>query len=46
MALTHILKNVDLLWELFGERNVRLTPLAHSEGLFVACLPQQTLAGI
>lgn len=43
MPLTHILKKIDLLWELFRERNVRL---AHSEGLFVACLHPQTLAGV
>lgn len=46
MPLTHILKKIDLLWELFGERNVRLALLAHSEGLFVACLHPQTLAGV
>lgn len=48
MALTHILKNKDLLWELFGQRNVRLALLAHTEGLssFRTCLHQQTRAGI
>lgn len=46
MALTHTLKHIDLLWELFGERNVTLALLAHTEGLFVAYLHQQTLAGI
>lgn len=33
MALTYILKNIDLLWELFGERNVRLALLAHARSL-------------
>jgi len=46
MALTHILNNIDVLWELSGERNVRLGVLAHTERLSVACLHQQTLAGI